>query len=382
MNIEVGVALDALSIVYMVILSFNQRARARRELLTRQYRRIVLVICVFLALDIAYLLLYGGTDVRSLALLKLSKSLYFVANSAIVWLWTRYTDCILFGDRYRSHRHRLFYAAVFSVNCAIVVGNLFTGVLFRISPQGTFVVGAAAMWLFTALNYLSILFAMAVLINNRKNVKQGSLLPLLLFPLPPLLAELVQIFLRPFSLICTYAVSALIVYQVSQNSTIYTDELTGLGNRRLLDESLHRWLSAPRGAMVCGVRADLDGLKQINDTYGHLSGDNALLTLAGILKEVRRRELVSARYGGDEFVLVWLSEDGRDLPAVERALTASKERVNGTRPPHERIEFSVGTFCCRDRDALTPQDFLKKIDEQMYRSKNRKKQGRSGPSVR
>lgn len=43
---------------------------------------------------------------------------------------------------------------------------------------------------------------------------------------------------------------------------------------------------------------DLDGLKQINDTYGHVSGDNALLTLAGMIREIRRKDLISARYGG------------------------------------------------------------------------------------
>ena len=54
--------------------------------------------------------------------------------------------------------------------------------------------------------------------------------------------------------------------------------------------------------------------KYINDTYGHVSGDKALLTLAGMIREIRRKDLISARYGGDEFLLIWLSKDGRDIP--------------------------------------------------------------------
>ena len=253
MDVNCSVALDALSIVYMLILLYNLRQRARREPSGRRYFWLLAAISAFLALDIAYLLLSGQTAPAARLGMKAAKSLYFATNSLIVWLWASYIDHICSPSGHGWQKHRILFSCIFFADLLLVAANLFTGVLFSISPQGAFVGGPWAMWLFTLLNYLSILLTGYFLIRNRKNLKREQFYPLLLFPLPPFCAELVQIFFRPCSLLCTYAVSALLIFQVSQNATIYTDELTGLANRRLLDESLQKWFSAPRGAWVCCV---------------------------------------------------------------------------------------------------------------------------------
>lgn len=374
MRLEASIALDALSIVYMLILIASLKQTQKRDHLNHLYFQIMLAIALFLSLDIVYLLLYGSVGPLSHALLKIAKSAYFIVNSIIVWLWAAYLDCILFGVGYRRLRHRLIYHAVLGVNMAIVAVNALTGVMFDISPGGLFVVGPAAMWTFTLLNYFTLLTATAVLVKNRNRVRRSQLVPLLVFPLPPLLAEILQIFYREYSLLCTYAVSALIVYQVSQRHAIYTDELTGLSNRRMLNERLEAWLAAAKGMTVCGLMIDLDNLKIINDAYGHASGDNALQALSGMLREITRRNLVAARYGGDEFILAWLSADGRDLPEAERELAAAQERVNRAKPPNERIGFSTGRFRCRDDEGLTAEGFIRELDRRMYRCKKGKKQ--------
>lgn len=407
MYIDVSIALDALSIVYMLILAVSLGRRHRRELLDQQYRRIVLAVCLFLALDIVYLCLYGSAGLGGQMLLKIVKNLYFLVNAAIVWLWACYLDHLLSGERRgpaqgaaefpgpawkkrlfscftggpqgrKSSRTAVFCTAVFAVNSILVAVNSFIGLLFQITPQGTFQVRPGPMWLFTALNYLSIFAAMAALIRHRDKVRRDHFLPLLLFPLPPLCAELVQIAFQPCSLICAYAVSVLLVFQVAQNYAIQTDGLTGLANRRMLDETLENWFSQPKGALVCGAMLDLDGLKYVNDTYGHLSGDNMLLATAEVLKKIRRKELVPARYGGDEFVLVWQAETESDLEQAARELAAAKARVNALKPAHERAEFSVGLFCCRDDAGYTAEGFLKEADSRMYQEKQKKKQGAQG----
>lgn len=375
MNIDVGIALDALSIVYMLILAVSLGRKRKRELLNQQYRRIVLLVCLFLALDIVYLGFYESTSLVGRMVLKIVKDGYFLVNAAIVWMWSRYLDCLLFGKPGKpARRTTAFYTVAFGINSILVAVNSFTAILFEISEQGTFQVKPGPMWVFTALNYFSIFVAMACLVRYRGKVRQDHFLPLLLFPLPPLCAELVQIAFRPCSLICAYAVSMLLVFQVAQNYAIQTDGLTGLANRRLLDESLEKWFSEPKGALICGAMIDLDGLKYINDTYGHLSGDNMLLTMVEILRTFRRKELVAARYGGDEFVLIWQAEGEADLEQAARELLTEKARVNELKPDYERAEFSMGMFCCRDNAGYDAESFLKEADERMYQEKNRKKQ--------
>lgn len=375
MNTQCSIALDALSILYMLILLFNLKQKRRWEALSRQYCQIVVAICLFLALDILYVSFYGHAGPAARFVLKAAKSLYLVANSAIVWLWGRYLDCTLYGSGYRLQRHRILYTVIFAVNTAAVFVNFFTGFLFEIASDGVFIVQYAAMWAFTLLNYLSMLLASIVVIRNRARLKRESFLTLLLFPLPPLCAEIVQIFFRPFSLICTYAVSALTVFQISQNTTIYTDELTGLANRRMFDETLHKWLSSPKGRTVCCIMLDLDGLKQINDTYGHLAGDRALIAMAEIIRGVKHREMVAARFGGDEFAVLWLSKDGHELPALTQRLEEIKTQANAAKPEHERVSFSAGAFCHRDGGSITAEDFLTQADANMYRSKKGRQPG-------
>lgn len=372
MNIECSLALNTLSSIYMAVVLFSMKNKRKWEASNRLYRHIVFHILVFLLLDNAYLLLSRSSAMLFWA--KLVKSAYFIVNSTIVWLWANYIDLLLFGDGASQKKHRFFYTAVFAFNCILVCVNLFTGVLFQLSGDGTFHAGYAAMWAFTLANYASMLLILLLLVRHRNKLERGVFLPLLFFPLPPLFAEIIQIFYRPCSLICTYAVSALIAYQVSQNSTMRTDELTGLANRRMLEETLETWFRFPKGFLLCGIMIDLDGLKQINDTYGHPSGDRALMAMADILREVRLKKLLSARYGGDEFLLLWPSKDGHELSEVEQKLEEAKARHNSRRPPQESIDFSTGSFCCREGDGLTAVQFLQRMDQKMYESKTRKRQ--------
>lgn len=374
MNIECSVALNLLSIIYMLILLFNLRHKCKWDSLNRQYCQILTAVCLFLGLDILYLLFYEKTDPVSQVLLNTVKSLYFIVNSTIVWLWAKYVDYTLFGEQYKTKKHRVFYTIVLCINTLAVIFNFFTGFLFQISSAGTFVVHPAAMWVFTLLNYSSLLVALIITVHYRRLMKKNVFLTLLIFPLPPLFAEIIQIFFRSYSLICTYAVSALIVFQISQNNTIYTDELTGLANRKMLNETLRKWFSDPNGSMICGIMIDLDGLKTINDTYGHLSGDNALILMSDMIQAVKRSDLISVRYGGDEFILLWQSKNGCEISQIEQTLNEAKIQMNALKPERERIDFSTGTFCYANDGRLTADEFLQQLDLKMYESKNSKKQ--------
>jgi diguanylate cyclase (GGDEF)-like protein len=82
----------------------------------------------------------------------------------------------------------------------------------------------------------------------------------------------------------------------------FHDQLTGLYNRHYLEEEMQR-LDTERQLPISIIMADLNGLKLINDTYGHTRGDEMLKRTAAMLRETCRSEDIIARYGGDEFVL-------------------------------------------------------------------------------
>jgi len=107
------------------------------------------------------------------------------------------------------------------------------------------------------------------------------------------------------------------------------DPLTGLCNRRYLEENLARELHRTRrgNLPLCVVMLDLDNFKPFNDTFGHNAGDSILRGLALALRENLRKSDISCRYGGDEFVLVLPDSSLADAQQrVEQIRALVKER--------------------------------------------------------
>ncbi len=153
-----------------------------------------------------------------------------------------------------------------------------------------------------------------------------------------------------------------------------TDELTGLANRRYLQEMLDRELLRARtnGAEVSLMMLDLDHFKNVNDTYGHLGGDVVLRQLADLLRRHIQQLDIAARYGGEEFVIV--------LPGT----TAAHARKSAERLCHsvaeehwkitaERVSITISIGVAThdgfgNGDAL---DLIKRADTALYVAKRR-----------
>jgi diguanylate cyclase (GGDEF)-like protein len=138
------------------------------------------------------------------------------------------------------------------------------------------------------------------------------------------------------------------------------DPLTGLPNRRRLEEDLGRELARSRrnGSPLCVCALDLDGFKAVNDSRGHAAGDRALRSLADGWRQNLRGSDVLARHGGDEFLLV--------LPdcSQERA-TEVAERLRATSV--DGITCSIGIAEARSPDGV--EDLLQRSDRALYRAK-------------
>jgi diguanylate cyclase (GGDEF)-like protein/PAS domain S-box-containing protein len=122
-----------------------------------------------------------------------------------------------------------------------------------------------------------------------------------------------------------------------------TDPLTGLWNRRRFASELDRHLTlssryGPRGALLM---VDIDGLKQVNDTHGHLAGDEAIMTTADLLRAHLRESDVTARIGGDEFAVLLPAASRGQAATVANALV---DAARGTRGlgAHTALSLSIG----------------------------------------
>ena len=163
---------------------------------------------------------------------------------------------------------------------------------------------------------------------------------------------------------------------------IFEDELTGLHNRRFLlsyfEHKVH-WDQDEHFPLSLLI-LDVDFFKSINDTYGHDAGDEALLFIAGLLKEIAGPDAYAVRFGGDEFiVLLPRTELAKAVKQAHHLHELTKERplslLDGKSQIH--ISLSIGVASART-DAASGNDLIRKADTALYASK---KQGRNRVSV-
>jgi len=145
----------------------------------------------------------------------------------------------------------------------------------------------------------------------------------------------------------------------------YLDALTGLGNRGLLVDRLqHELVRADRGATAPTLLyLDLDHFKAVNDTFGHLAGDQLLRAVAERLVNCVREEDVCARLGGDEFAV--LLGAGADPPAVARRVLASLRRPFAIAGSEVSVSVSIGIATGTDE----AETLLRNADRAMYDAK-------------
>lgn len=159
-----------------------------------------------------------------------------------------------------------------------------------------------------------------------------------------------------------------------------TDELTGLCNRRGFMEQARRQVKILRRQRRSALLffADLDGLKQINDSKGHEVGDAAIVEAAEVLRQSFRDTDVIARFGGDEFVvLVVEAEPGVSMRIAER-IEANLRRRNALAGRTFDLAMSVGVSVYDPERPLSIEELLARADAAMYREKQQRKIAAAG----
>lgn len=155
-----------------------------------------------------------------------------------------------------------------------------------------------------------------------------------------------------------------------------TDELTGLHNRRgflILTEQQKKIARRTENSFSL-VYADMDGLKMINDTYGHQEGSDAIRHIAKILKESFRESDIVARIGGDEFTVFVADTTDCNIKVPLARLQENLRRFNAQNAHNYQLSLSVGSVCIQPKDDSSIEELLIKADESMYENKKQKRE--------
>lgn len=151
------------------------------------------------------------------------------------------------------------------------------------------------------------------------------------------------------------------------------DELTGLLNRRGFFHRAPLWLSHNTGREVLMLFIDLDGLKIINDTYGHAEGDWALSAAADLITGIFRSEDLVCRMGGDEFVVMSAGFSQQKAASLRERLYEKFMDFNSTSERDYALSCSLGLYPFTSGEARPLEELLQCADEFLYEEKRKRK---------
>ena len=290
-----------------------------------------------------------------------------------------FLDYCIYADSARLKRLSTVAILICAAYFVMLIINLYTGYLFTIGRGYNYELSINTIYFEVDYPFIRSIIPCAVLLYvainalvYRTGMKRGHVSLVMFAALLPAIGSVLDIVMSYILLIWPFFfVSILFCYLFIVRTNTIIDSLTGVYNRRGCDEYLLELSKTLRRKDYTFIMSDMDGLKEINDTFGHTQGDYAICDAAEILRASVRRSDFVARYGGDEFVVIAATKEAdKVVESIEfRIRELNEKRI---RPYTLKLSYGVGSYL-PDNLSHTPQEFLSYVDRLMYVKKNERR---------
>ena len=291
----------------------------------------------------------------------------FLMDVIVAPCWIEFLSLHLHVSLAKAHKHAV-YASI-AVGVLFLIVNFFRPIVFFVDAGNRYARGPLYLY-YMIMDGLYILDGLALYAKARRAGGLMKLFPVWSFVIPVAIGIVVQSLFYGVSTIClAIAISVSGILASLQNELIFRDGLTGLYNRFYLDDLLDRLDRAGRHGSTA-MMLDLNGFKSINDTYGHVMGDQALKDAAAVLSKAVGSLGEVMRYAGDEFVILLNTDDEAVSAACREAIHEGFRRFNSSGEVPYRLSASIGC-CTLDLAERTTDDLMNEIDRRMFEEKRR-----------
>ena len=315
----------------------------------------------------------GASYNFSQIILIISHSLYFFSESLIGYFYTNYILKRINLQEKREYKFILYIPLILSVFFLII--NLTKKILFTISIDNLYS-PSKYLYLYNLINVVYVLIIITNLISYyfyNKNSK-NEIKSLILFTLLPVVSAGIQNY--NYGIILGqvgFTLSELLIYFNNQKKEANYDELTGVYNRRAFNKWANKIFYSNKSMFL--MLMDADDFKIINDKYGHLEGDKALIQIANILNRAinnNHKNYSLARYGGDEFVIVGNIRNKDEVAQLINQIEEEEKKYNKETNNKYNIKISIG-YALQNDNHTSVEDLIKEADALMYAEKRKRK---------
>ena len=365
MNLSFSVLIaNIISILLIGTLYLANRQKAEYDRDMRLLQQMMVTIGIANVSDCCVYYLAGSSNIVIKVLVFLSGSGLFLGNVMIGYLWAKFIMVhmnIPFSDIRRN-----IYRTIGLISIVLLVINIFYPLVFSVS-DGRYQRGFTYI-IFLIFAAFYILDSLYLYVKRVKKNGSLKLFPVHIFLIPVILGVVIQAFFVEIAITWTsIAISVAGIMTALKNEIIFTDCLTGLYNRVYL-EFLHKRACNKKDCWVSGIMIDLNGFKQINDNYGHAEGDLALCIVADLLLKSFSEYGVVTRYAGDEFVIMLNTTDDQLIQKIIKSAKKNFVTENEKNDKLYQLSASMG-YAITNLSNETIDDFMNRIDEQMYQDK-------------
>ena len=318
--------------------------------------------------------IFNGTSYNfSQIILIISHSLYLFSESLIGYFYTNYILQRINLQEKREYKFILYIPLILSVFFLII--NLTKKILFTISIDNLYS-PSKYLYLYNLINAVYVLIIITNLISYyfyNKNSK-NEIKSLILFTLLPVVSAGIQNY--NYGIILGqvgFTLSELLIYFNNQKKEANYDELTGVYNRRAFNKWANKIFYSNKSMFL--MLMDADDFKIINDKYGHLEGDKALIQIANILNRAinnNHKNYSLARYGGDEFVIVGNIQKKDEVAQLITKIEEEEKKYNKETNNKYNIKISIG-YALQNDNHTSVEDLIKEADALMYAEKRKRK---------
>jgi diguanylate cyclase (GGDEF)-like protein len=363
------------SIVLILLLIFSTRKNAARTLQEKNFCKMLIVVLVLIQAD-SLGRINDGSEVVFL-LVQVGNFIIFLIDPLVSILALRYEDSWMnaYRSRYRYWAIPLWAGTVINA-VALVISQIFNlrwffyFDMYHNYHRGTY------FYMRSIVIVLMFLLTELYVIVYRRKISRAYQIPIMIFPLVPLVLGTLQAVFYGQALEYTgITVSYLVLFIYVQNRDMNEDHLTGIANRRRLDTVMQEKVKGSSGSRTfSALMADIDHFKEINDIMGHHVGDEALTKVASLLKDCFLPGDVVARYGGDEFCVI---TDIQKMDELEKKINQIYEKLTLENQVDStyHLSLSIGYAIYDPASRMSSEEFLSKIDALMYQNKTSRKKG-------
>lgn len=337
-------------------------------------KRIVLGLLAFtftaILSDIANSLLSGRPGALCHGLLYGVNSLYYVAQITAYYMVALFIDYHSHSNQKRTENMAKGILVILLLNLLLLVLNLWGKFYFYITPDNHFVHGSR-YYIRLIISYFAPVTAFGDIFLAIKERKSSTLVIAAFFVFFTGIGASVDLLTPEYTVFVwpCFSASLLFAYFFIIKGDSLLDPLTGIGNRHSFNEFV-KSISLSRESYSMAFM-DIDDFKGINDTHGHLAGDEALKYFAGVLKHSVRNTDFLARYGGDEFIIATKNRD--DLEKIMERINSLLREDNRRAGRLYKLKISCGFDSYPSGEHSSFEAFLSHIDSLMYKNKEERK---------